>query len=147
MSFAVRNRLIHINCPSDNYENPAEVMGSQQAAFATFRSLCPPGAEVASVVGIRKKGRRYKCAWKVRYTKTDNNQLGSEQLVRDIMTSKPNNTEIVRKERHIYPPAIEMDYSIICNCIISPHAGKVIKKDDPVEEIKVELINLKVEEE
>jgi hypothetical protein len=147
MSFALRNRLIHVNCPRDNYENPAEVIGSQQTAFATFRSLCPPAAEVASVVGIRKKGRQHKCAWKVRYIRGDNNQIGSEQLARDIMNSKPQNTEIVRKDKHIYLPAIEMDYSITCDCIISPHAGKLIKKDDPVEKIKVELINLKVEEE
>jgi hypothetical protein len=81
MSFALRNRLIHVNCPRDNYENPAEVIGSQQTAFSTFRSLCPPAAKVASVVGIRKKGRRYKCAWKVPYIRGDNNQIGSEQLV------------------------------------------------------------------
>lgn len=128
MSFAVRNRLIHVNCPRHNYENPAEVMGSQQAWFATFTSLCPSATEVASVVRIRKKGRRYKCAWKVRYIRGDNNQIGSEQLVHDMTCSKPQNTEIVRKDKHIYPPGIEMDYSIICDCINTPHAGKVIKK-------------------
>jgi hypothetical protein len=75
-------------------------------------------------------------------------QMDGEQLARNIMNRQPNNTAIVEKTRVMYPPFIELVYSIRCACNVSQTASRSTKRCDSVVNLKVEenLANLKLEE-
>jgi hypothetical protein len=141
--------FIHVCCPGD--ENDLGDMAVRHAAAVDlFKRQCPEGACVEEVVPIRGRGKR-KCAWRVRYRRDINQrsfQIGGEQLARNIIKFHPNNTEILEKTRVMYPPFIELVYSILCDCNVSQTASRSIKKCDSVVNVKVEenLVNLKLEE-
>jgi hypothetical protein len=120
------------------------------AAVNLFKRQCPEGACVEEVIPIRGRGKR-KCSWRVRYRRDMNQrflQMDGEQLARNIMNRQPNNTAIVEKTRVMYPPFIELVYSIRCACNVSQTASRSTKRCDSVVNLKVEenLANLKLEE-
>lgn len=80
------------------------------------RNLCPVGARVSELVGIRKKGG-YKCAWRVRYLRDGHENIDAQLLDHEILNVHPQNTEIVSKSR-TFPPGLEFDYSIRCRCSV-----------------------------